>query len=53
MAAVVLAIDIDNSTTNVGLFDLNGKLRFRSGLTTNRNPTRDQCAISLMNLFAL
>ena len=53
MAAVVLTIDIDNSTTNVGLFDQNGKLCFRSGLTTSRNPTRDQCAISLMNLFTL
>ena len=53
MAAVVLTIDIDNSTTNVGLFDQKGRLVFRSGLTTSRNPTRDQCAISLMNLFAL
>lgn len=53
MAAVVLTIDIDNSTTNVGLFDRSGTLRFRSGLTTSRNPTRDQCAISLMNLFTL
>ena len=50
---MVLTIDIDNSTTNVGLFDQKGRLVFRSGLTTSRNPTRDQCAISLMNLFAL
>lgn len=53
MAAVVLTIDIDNSTTNIGLFDQQGGLRFRSGFVTSRNPTRDQCAISLMNLFAL
>ena len=50
---MVLTIDIDNSTTNVGLFDQNGMLRFRSGLITSRNPTRDQCAINLMNLFTL
>lgn len=53
MAKLVLAIDIGNSTTSVGLFDSSGELVFRSGLTTNRNSTCDQCAISLMGLFAL
>ena len=53
MHAVVLTIDIDNSTTNIGLFDQNGALHFRSGFVTDRNPTRDQCAINLMNLFTL
>lgn len=50
---MILAIDIGNSTTNVGFFDSTGKLIFRSGLTTSRNATMDQCAISLMGIFTL
>lgn len=50
---MVLAIDVGNSTTNVGLFDGAGKLVLRSRLTTSRNATRDQCAISLKGIFDL
>ena len=50
---MVLAVDIGNSTTSVGLFDGSGALLFRSDLTTSRNATRDQCAISLRGVFAL
>lgn len=53
MAELVLAIDIGNSTTNVGLFDQDGSLVFRSAITTSRNATCDQCAISLLGLFFL
>ncbi len=50
---LVLAVDIGNSTTNVGLFDPAGKLVFCSGLTTSRNASRDQCAVSLQGIFTL
>lgn len=53
VAQLVLAIDIGNSTTNIGFFDPAGKLVFRSGLTTSVHATRDQCAISLMGVFQL
>ena len=50
---MVLAIDVGNSIVTVGLFDREGKLLFRSGLTTRKGGTRDQCAISLMDVFRL
>ena len=50
---MVLAIDIGNSTTDIGLFDGGGALQFRSALTTSRNASSDQCAISLMGVFSL
>ena len=50
---LVLAVDIGNSATNVGLFDPAGKLVFCSGLTTSRNASRDQCAVSLQGIFTL
>lgn len=50
---MILAIDVGNSTTSVGLFDGEGVLLFRSDLTTGRNATRDQCAISLRGVFDL
>ncbi|NLF34556.1 MAG: type III pantothenate kinase [Clostridiales bacterium] len=50
---MILAIDIGNSTTSVGLFDMRGTLLFRSDLSTSKHVTRDQCAISLMGVFQL
>lgn len=50
---MVLTVDIGNSTTSVGLFGPDGGLLFRSDLTTSRNATRDQCAISLKGVFSL
>ena len=50
---MVIAIDIGNSTTTVGLFDLNGTLLFRSGIATNRSTSEDQCALDLLGLFQL
>lgn len=49
---MVLAIDVGNSITAVGLFD-GGHLMFRSDLATGRRSTRDQCAISLLDVFRL
>lgn len=50
---MVLAIDIGNTTTAVGLFDDGGTLRFRSDLSTHRGRTRDECAMDLMRVFGL
>ncbi len=50
---MVLAVDVGNSTTTVGLFNGEGKLLFRATLETSRNKTRDQCAIDLLGVFGL
>lgn len=50
---MVLAIDVGNSITAVGLFAADGTLVFRSDLTTGKRNTRDQCAISLLDVFRL
>lgn len=50
---MLLAIDIGNSTMSVGVFDDGGKLAFISALNTDKNATRDQCAIGFLNLFRL
>ena len=50
---MVLAVDVGNSTTTVGLFNGEGKLLFRATLETSRNKTRDQCAIGLLGVFGL
>ena len=50
---MILAVDVGNSNTTVGLFDQGGKLIFRSTLETYRNKTRDQCAIDLLCVFQL
>ena len=50
---MVLAVDVGNSTTTVGLFNGEGKLLFRATLETSRNKTLDQCAIDLLGVFGL
>ncbi len=50
---MLLAIDVGNSTTSVGLFDQNRELRFLSALDTDSRKTPDQISIDLMNLFTL
>lgn len=50
---MILAVDVGNSTTTVGMFEAEGKLSFRATLETSRNKTRDQCAIDLFGLFQL
>ena len=52
-ARMVLAIDVGNSTTTIGLFDESGVLHLRSDLTTSQRSTRDQCAVSLRGVFDL
>jgi pantothenate kinase, type III len=50
---MLLAVDVGNSTTSVGLFDKDKTLRFLASLDTDSRKTADQISIDLMNLFAL
>lgn len=53
MTAVLLAIDVGNSNTSVGLFDKGKDLRFLASLDTDSRKTADQISVDLMNLFTL
>ena len=50
---MLLAIDVGNSNTSVGLFDKDKNLRFLASLDTDNRKTADQISIDLMNLFTL
>lgn len=50
---MILAIDIGNTNTSIGLFDTKGKLAFLSELKTDRKKTQDQCCLDLMGVFRL
>lgn len=50
---MLLAIDVGNSNTSVGLFDREKNLQFLAALDTDSRKTADQISIDLMNLFAL
>lgn len=50
---MLLAIDVGNSNTSVGLFGKDGTLQFLASLDTDSRKTADQISIDLMNLFAL
>ena len=50
---MILTVDIGNTTMTVGLFTLAGKLQFRGSVKTDRNKTRDQIAIDLLDMFRL
>ena len=50
---MLLAIDVGNSNTSVGLFGKDGKLQFLASLDTDSRKTADQISIDLMNLFTL
>lgn len=50
---MVLAIDVGNSSTTIGLFDMAGELHFRSILPTQKSATQDQWAIQLLDVFRL
>ena len=50
---MILAVDVGNSNTTVGLFNGTGELLFRALLETSRSKTRDQCAIDLLGVFSL
>ena len=50
---MLLAIDVGNSTTAVGLFDKDKNLCFMASLDTDSRKTADQISVDLMNLFTL
>ena len=50
---MLLAIDVGNSNTSVGLFGRDRELHFLATLDTDSRKTADQICIDLMNLFAL
>ncbi|MBE6963051.1 MAG: type III pantothenate kinase [Ruminococcaceae bacterium] len=50
---MLLAIDVGNSTTSVGLFDRDKTLCFLASLDTDSRKTADQISVDLMNLFTL
>jgi type III pantothenate kinase len=50
---MLLAIDVGNSTTSIGLMDREKKLQFLASMDTDSRKTADQISIDLMNLFML
>lgn len=50
---MILAIDIGNTNTTIGLFDKAGKLKMRACLETDIGKTADQCAMDLLGAFQL
>lgn len=50
---MLLAIDVGNSNTSVGLFDKGKNLKFLASLDTDSRKTADQISVDLMNLFTL
>ncbi|MBR0280751.1 MAG: type III pantothenate kinase [Oscillibacter sp.] len=50
---MLLAIDVGNSTTSVGLFRARRELCFLAALHTDSRKTADQISVDLMNLFTL
>ena len=51
--AMILTIDIGNTAITMGLFTPEGRLQFRGSLKTDKNKTRDQIAIDLLDMFHL
>jgi type III pantothenate kinase len=50
---VLLAVDVGNSNTSIGLFDREQHLQFLASLDTDSRKTADQISVDLMNLFTL
>ena len=50
---MLLAVDIGNSTTSIGVFDQNKNLRLLASVNTDSRKTADQISVDLMNLFNL
>lgn len=50
---MLLAIDVGNSTIDVGMFEEEGQLRFMASLESDRRKTVDQFSVDLMNLLML
>lgn len=50
---MILAIDAGNSVMTMGLYTLEGTLRFRGSIKTDKNKTQDQIAIDILDIFTL
>jgi len=50
---MLLAIDVGNSNTSIGVFDEDKTLRLLASMNTDSKKTADQISIDLMNLFTL
>ncbi|MCI5690198.1 MAG: type III pantothenate kinase [Clostridiales bacterium] len=50
---MILTIDIGNTTMTMGLYTPEGELQFRGSIKTDKNKTRDQIAIDLLDMFHL
>ena len=50
---MLLAVDVGNSNTSIGLFDKEQHLQFLASLDTDSRKTADQISVDLMNLFTL
>lgn len=50
---MLLAVDVGNSNTSIGLFDREQHLQFLASLDTDSRKTADQISVDLMNLFTL
>ena len=50
---MILTVDIGNTTMTMGLYTPEGVLQFRGSIKTDKNKTRDQIAIDLLDMFQL
>jgi type III pantothenate kinase len=50
---MLLAVDVGNSNTSVGVFDQDKKLLFLAAVDTDSRKTADQISIDLLNIFSL
>ncbi|MCD7947308.1 MAG: type III pantothenate kinase [Oscillospiraceae bacterium] len=50
---MILAVNVCNALTTIGLFDEHGKAVFYSSIQTSPDKTPDQCAIDFMGVFTL
>lgn len=51
--AMIFTVDIGNTAITMGLYTPEGTLRFRGSIKTDKNKTRDQIAIDLLDMFHL
>lgn len=50
---MILAIDVGNSLVTIGLYDQGGQLQFCSAVKTDKDKSKDQCAMDLIGVFQL
>lgn len=50
---MLLTVNIGNSEISTGLFDREGRLLFVASVLTDKNKSKDQCAIDIKSIFSL